>query len=94
MGNCLAVITCLIRPSNFDIYVQVQHKDLAGSFTLLVFADPAKYKNALENIRRLQEIIELSGVSHPRRNCLPQPSVSNVRMCLTHSPAPLLSYFQ
>lgn len=40
---------------------QVTDSDLRDSFNLLVFVNPADYKNALENVRRLQDIVELAG---------------------------------
>jgi len=40
----------------------VTDKDLKDSFTLLVFVDPADYKNAVDNVRRLQDITELADV--------------------------------
>lgn len=42
--------------------MQVTDDDLAGDFAILIFADPANYKAALENVSRLQDITELSGV--------------------------------
>ena len=41
--------------------LQVTREDLAGDFVVLVFADPAEDKKALENVRRLQDVTELSG---------------------------------
>ena len=51
-GYLSLCLTCL---------VQVTDKDLKDSFTLLVFVDPADYKNAADNVRRLQDITELAG---------------------------------
>ena len=42
--------------------MQVTNSDLAGDFAILIFADPANYKAALENVSHLQDITELSGV--------------------------------
>jgi len=41
--------------------LQVTPDDLAGDFVVLVFADPAEDKKAMENVRRLQDVTELSG---------------------------------
>ena len=41
--------------------MQVTDSDLRDSFNLLVFVNPADYKNALVNVRRLQDIVELAG---------------------------------
>ena len=46
--------------------MQVTDKDLKDSFTLLVFVDPANYKNAVDNVRRLQDITELAGPLAPQ----------------------------
>ena len=47
--------------------MQVTDKDLKDSFTLLVFVDPANYKNAVDNVRRLQDITELAGPLAPQQ---------------------------
>ncbi|CAL5223910.1 g6507 [Coccomyxa viridis] len=41
---------------------EVTDSDLRDSFNLLVFVNPADYKKALENVRRLQDVVELADV--------------------------------
>ena len=59
--------------------VQVTDSDLRESFNLLVFVDPANYRNALENVRRLQDVVELAGArsamhSQETQRCSPNYS--------------------
>ncbi len=49
------------RGQGFACLLQVTADDLAGDFVVLVFADPAEDKKAMENVRRLQDVTELSG---------------------------------